>query len=150
MKFRQLKSQDVDKWAVHDINRLLIQLSEKTGRKSKEDVKGILEQQNAVIFVIFDEKIIIGVAGIHFRKPLMRTVGTIEDVVVLRKFRNKGFGRKLIELLIEEAKERGAVYVELTSKPNRKEANAMYESMGFKLVAEAVGKDGTNLYRLYL
>ena len=131
------------------MNALLRQLSEKAQKISKEDLKKILMQEMLLAHA-FKGNLFIGMASIHFRQTLIRKVGIIEDVVTDKNYRGKGIGRKLTEMLIEEAKKRRAEYIELTSNPKRKAAIALYKKLGFKLIAKAVGKNGTNLYRLYL
>jgi ribosomal protein S18 acetylase RimI-like enzyme len=57
--------------------------------------------------------------------------GWIEDVVVDQDFRHKGIGKALTEACIQKARELGLREVNLTSNPNRKAANKLYQSMGF-------------------
>ena len=94
-------------------------------------------------------KPIIGIASIYFVDKMTGTQCFVEDVVVDNNYRGKGLGRKLTEHLIATARERKAKCIDLTSKPERVAANALYQSLGFKLMATAT-KNGTNLYRLYL
>jgi ribosomal protein S18 acetylase RimI-like enzyme len=155
MVFKRLDVPNIDKWLLHDINGLLAQLSEKAKRRSRGDLKRIVEGTDMIMVVAMVGKLTIGMASIYFRETLTKKVGVIEDVVVDRKYRGKGIGQKLTEMLIEEAKRRNTnrveyprYYLELTSKPKRKAANALYKKFGFKLAAKAVGKNGTNLYRL--
>lgn len=56
----------------------------------------------------------------------------VEDVVVSEKFRRRGIAKALLSRAIEIAREAGAGGVSLTSNPNRKEANRLYQSMGFQ------------------
>ena len=64
----------------------------------------------------------------------------IEDVVVNENARGKGVGSMLLEHAVSLAKELGAKTVDLTSRPSREAANALYKKMGFEL------RD-TNVYR---
>jgi ribosomal protein S18 acetylase RimI-like enzyme len=64
----------------------------------------------------------------------------IEDVVVDESSRGHGVGEALNHAAIDEAKQRGAITVELTSRPSREAANRLYRRMGF------VARD-TNVYR---
>ncbi len=125
------------------INRLLIQLSDKAEKKSQKDVERILRQRETFTYGVFKDRILCGMATIHFKETWMKKTGIIEDVVVDKFSRGQGIGRKLTEALIKEAKTRKADCVELTSNPKRTEANALYESLGFK-------KRETNCYRLEL
>jgi ribosomal protein S18 acetylase RimI-like enzyme len=64
----------------------------------------------------------------------------IEDVVVDGDARGNGVGEALNSFAIEEARKRGAVTVDLTSRPSREAANRLYQRLGF------VARD-TNVYR---
>jgi ribosomal protein S18 acetylase RimI-like enzyme len=67
----------------------------------------------------------------------------IEDVVVDGDARGNGVGEALNSFAIEEARKRGAVTVDLTSRPSREAANRLYQRLGF------VARD-TNVYRFTL
>jgi N-acetylglutamate synthase-like GNAT family acetyltransferase len=62
-----------------------------------------------------------------------RTVGRVEDVVVDANTRGQGVGRGLMEHLIEEAKHQGISRLFLTSRPDRIEANQLYQRLGFTI-----------------
>lgn len=146
--FTRLTEIKVNRWVISDINRLLGQLSDRSKECGRESLKKIIRQPEAIIMVAIDgitifDSPIIGMASIYFRETLTRKVGVIEDVVVDKKYRGKGIGRKLVELLIDEAKKRGVNCVELTSRLEREIAHLMYEEIGFK-------KPETIFYRLDL
>jgi ribosomal protein S18 acetylase RimI-like enzyme len=67
----------------------------------------------------------------------------IEDVVVDGDARGTGVGEALNLRAIDEARKRGAVTVDLTSRPSREAANRLYQRLGF------VARD-TNVYRFTL
>jgi ribosomal protein S18 acetylase RimI-like enzyme len=56
----------------------------------------------------------------------------LEDVVVDETARGRGVGRMLSEEAVRLAQEAGARDVDLTSRPERGTANALYESLGFR------------------
>ncbi|MEY3594690.1 MAG: hypothetical protein RL576_104, partial [Actinomycetota bacterium] len=64
----------------------------------------------------------------------------IEDVVVDSEARGHGVGEALNMAAIAEARSRGAITVELTSRPSREAANRLYRRIGF------VQRE-TNIYR---
>lgn len=66
--------------------------------------------------------------------------GWIEDVVVDRVARRRGIGRALTQACLEKARELGLKEVNLTSRPGREAANALYLAMGFE-------PRQTNVYR---
>ena len=67
----------------------------------------------------------------------------IEDVVVDESARGHGVGEALNHAALNEARRRGAVTVDLTSRPSREAANRLYQRLGF------VQRD-TNVYRYTL
>jgi ribosomal protein S18 acetylase RimI-like enzyme len=67
----------------------------------------------------------------------------IEDVVVETSLRGTGIGAALVKAAITEARRAEARTVDLTSRPDRDEANRLYQRLGFD-------KRETNVYRLSL
>lgn len=101
---------------------------------------------------------IVSSPGTHLllaRDPKGRIVGTltlavftiptgtraiIEDVVVDSGARGQGVGAALVEAALATAESAGARTVDLTSRPEREEANRLYLRMGFE-------RRATNVYR---
>lgn len=67
----------------------------------------------------------------------------IEDVIVSESERGHGLGKALMLRAMEVAREAQAHVLDLTSNPSRKEANALYLRLGFRLWK-------TNVYRKVL
>jgi GNAT superfamily N-acetyltransferase len=68
------------------------------------------------------------VAG--FRKMEMLATGPVlyvDDLVTDTKFRSKGYGAKLLQWLLDEAKREGCQYLELDSGTHRLDAHRFYE-----------------------
>jgi ribosomal protein S18 acetylase RimI-like enzyme len=79
---------------------------------------------------------------ILFRTPTgLRT--WIEDVVVNEAARGLGVARLLVGEAVAQARRAGARTIDLTSRPDREAANALYLRLGFTL-------HDTNLYRITL
>ena len=55
----------------------------------------------------------------------------IEDVVVDEKHRGKGYGRRIMTEVLDAHRRDGVTGIELTSRPSRVAANALYKSLGF-------------------
>jgi ribosomal protein S18 acetylase RimI-like enzyme len=70
-------------------------------------------------------------------------VGHVDDVVVDEALRGGGIGRLLMEAVHVEARRLGLRHVDLTSRPSRTAANALYQSLGYE-------RRDTNVYRLRL
>ncbi|MDO5773720.1 MAG: GNAT family N-acetyltransferase [Spirochaetales bacterium] len=60
------------------------------------------------------------------------------NVHVEKEFRRKGIARKMIELLIDEAKERGVTEISLDATDDGRK---LYEAMGWRANTEAMAKD---------
>ena len=58
---------------------------------------------------------------------------SVFSLEVLKDFRKKGYGRKLMESAITRCKERGFHLVELNTETYNEAANYLYKSLGFQL-----------------
>src|SRR3989344_6896346 len=61
-----------------------------------------------------------------------RPFGFIEDVFVDEAFRSKGYGKKITDAIIEEAKKQGCYKLICTSRFSHERAHHLYEKLGFK------------------
>lgn len=128
---------------VDGLNHLLPQLSSNPSTLTIDDVERMIQSEAATLFVASDEFVIVGTLTlIIFSTPTGRR-SWIEDVVVDQGARGAGVGEQLTTAAIDEARQRGVRSVDLTSRPSREAANAMYVKLGF-------GRRETNVYRLSL
>ncbi|MGC2484865.1 MAG: GNAT family N-acetyltransferase [Acidimicrobiales bacterium] len=128
---------------VEALNRLLPQLSSDPPTLTIGDVERLLHSDSASLFVAKQGTRIVGTLTlITFRIPTGRRAW-IEDVVVDTDARGEGVGERLTEAAMAEARARGARTIDLTSRPSREAANALYQKMGFELRE-------TNVYRFSL
>jgi len=123
------------------VNRLLPQLDKNAELITEEKFRSILLSGSTHFFIAetADKEI----AGMLSAVVYLIPTGTkfwIEDVVVDEAYRGKGIGRDLMKRAIEYAGSSGARSVDLTSRPDRVEANKLYRELGF-LLRE------TNVYR---
>lgn len=83
--------------------------------------------------MVEDDGRIVGCASLCvFNSPTGRKA-SVEDVVVLSSCRGLGYGRKLMEYVIDYAKnELAPIELHLTSNPKRVSANALYKAVGFE------------------
>ena len=128
---------------VEGLNKLLPQLSSHPPTLSMSDVERMVHSEAATLFVATENGVILGTLTlVIFSIPTGRR-GWIEDVVVDQSARGAGVGEQLTNAAIEEARSRGVRSIDLTSRPSREAANAMYVKLGF-------GLRETNVYRLSL
>ncbi len=100
----------------------------------QEAMQQILESKNNDIWLLCLGNQIVGCAQITFIPNLTYTGGLraqIEGVRISQEQRGKGFGKILIEHLIEQARLRNAVLVQLTTDKQRPESIDFYKKLGF-------------------
>jgi ribosomal protein S18 acetylase RimI-like enzyme len=112
--------------------RLLPQLSTTAGSLDREAVGRLLASDaNTVLVARFEGKVVGILTLVMF--PLMSGHrARIEDVVVDEAARGRGVGAALTEEALRLADAAGARTVDLTSRPSRQAANALYERLGFQ------------------
>lgn len=125
------------------LNRLLPQLSTSAPPLTTDDVDRLVHSEAATLFVAMDEGEVVGTLTLIVFAIPTGLRAWIEDVVVDQDARGRGVGESLTSAALEEARRRGAVSVDLTSRPSRGAANAMYVKLGFE-------RRDTNVYRLLL
>lgn len=122
---------------------LTVQLSRSAAPPTTEELGELVAAPATDLFIAIDEGTIIGMSTlVTFRIPTGLRAW-IEDVVVDEAGRGKGVGLALTEAMVARAEEMGCRTVDLTSRPERAAANALYLKAGF------VVRD-TNVYRFEL
>jgi len=128
---------------VHAMAVLIPQLSKSNPPPSRADLNAIISSEASVLFIArVNGKIAGALTLATFRIPT-GVRAWIEDVVVDADARGHGVGEALNMAAIAEARSRGAITVELTSRPSREAANRLYQRIGF------VQRE-TNIYRFTL
>ena len=136
-------AQRVDDELVNAFAYLIPQLSSSNLPPSREQLTEMVQSPATLVLVArVDGRIAGSLTLAMFRIPTGLRAW-IEDVVVDGDARGNGVGEALNLFAIEEARKRGAVTVDLTSRPSREEANRLYQRLGF------VARD-TNVYRFTL
>src|ERR1700728_2361518 len=114
------------------LNRLLPQLSASAELLTSDDVEAMVHSESTTLFVALEDANVVGTLTlVVFSIPTGRRAW-IEDVVVDESSRGGGVGQQLTMAAIEEARLRGVRSIDLTSRPSREAANAMYVKLGFE------------------
>jgi ribosomal protein S18 acetylase RimI-like enzyme len=125
---------------IEAFQRLIPQLSSSNPPPTQDELAEIISAPSTVLFIArLDEHIVGTLTLATFRIPT-GVRAWIEDVVVDTAARGHGVGEALNQAAILEARHRGAITVDLTSRPSREAANRLYQRIGF------VARD-TNVYR---
>ena len=121
--------------------RLVPQLSTSAQLPTRAELEQIVSSSAATLLLARDPdgQIIGSLTLVVFRTPTGARAW-IEDVVVDEAARGQGAGAELIGQAIRLASESGVRTVDLTSRPSRGAANALYEKVGFRTRE-------TNVYR---
>ncbi len=108
------------------------------------DLDQVMEGPDPTLVIYAKEKDeIIGMASMAFYKVISGYKGWIEDVVVHSDHRGKGVGKKMLEALVKEGKQRSLDEMLLFTAHHRIPAIQLYTSLGFQ-------KKESGLYRLRL
>lgn len=126
----------VDQEVIQAFQRLIPQLTEYSSSPSHEELERMAASETTFVFLARGgdaSSPIIGTATLALLQTPTGVHGWIEDVVVDKDARHQGIGRALTENCLQKARELGLHQVNLTSRPSRKAANQLYQSMGFFL-----------------
>lgn len=133
----------VDDGITADINELLQALSPGRSALSKEALQRVVASQQSKVYVYYNYGVAIGTFTLVLAPAITGSKAWVEDVAVVSRHQGKGYGRKLVSLALQEARNLGATTLQLTSNPKRLAANKLYKAMGFE-------KRQTNVYRIDL
>ena len=133
----------VDDQLVSAMGGLIPQLSTSNPAPSRTELEEIVSSPATVLFIARVDSRIVGALTLALFRLPTGLRAWIEDVVVDGDARGSGIGEALNRAALAEAKRRGAITVDLTSRPSRVEANRLYQRLGF------VARD-TNVYRFTL
>ena len=122
---------------------LIPQLSSSNPPPGRDGLESIVSSSSCVLFVARVDGRIVGSLTLATFPIPTGVRAWIEDVVVDSSARGHGVGEALSRAAIDEARSRGAITVELTSRPSRESANRLYRRIGFE-------QRDTNVYRYTL
>jgi ribosomal protein S18 acetylase RimI-like enzyme len=128
---------------VESLQRLVPQLST-SPPPDREQIRAIVASNASRLLVARDPagRIVGTLTLVVFRTPT-GVRAWIEDVIVEGDARGQGVGAALTQEALRLARDEGARTVDLTSRPSREAANALYRSAGFT-------PRETNVYRYVL
>ena len=122
------------------VNRLLPQLSKSAPPLTSGKLEEIVQSTHVHLYIAQEGAEVLGMLSLVVFPIPTGIRAWVEDVVVDELARGKGVGRALSEYALQAASEKGALTVDLTSRPSRVAANQLYQKVGFQLRE-------TNVYR---
>ncbi|MEY2425735.1 MAG: hypothetical protein QOI61_1307 [Actinomycetota bacterium] len=146
MKVEIVEATRVDDALVAAFDRLIPQLSSSNPPPDRNALAAVVDHPDTYVFLAQDaddnRRIIGSLTLVTFRIPTgLRAF--IEDVVVDDAVRRSGAATGLTTAALDKARALGVSTVDLTSRPSREAANALYQKLGFEL-------RNSNLYRYTL
>lgn len=125
-----------------DLAALMKELSDRL-ELTEEHLRDVVAAHGSRLFVAREGGRIIGCATLCIYEAPSSRKGVIEDVVVAAEFRGRHIGRTLLQQIFGTARTMAPIELQLTSKPARTAANALYSTLGFTRM-------DTNCYRIKL
>jgi ribosomal protein S18 acetylase RimI-like enzyme len=125
------------------LNKLLPQLSTTAPALGLAELERVIGSPSITLFVATDNGEVVGSLTLAMFPIPTGLRAWIEDVVVDGSSRGAGVGEALIGAAVDEARQRNARSIDLTSRPDREIANGLYQKLGF------VQRE-TNVYRFSL
>ncbi|MFB7842414.1 GNAT family N-acetyltransferase [Microbacterium sp. NPDC056052] len=116
---------------LRELDILLAQLSS-TATFDAARVQAMVDAPNVDLFVARDAGRLVGMATLVTFPLVTGWRGIVEDVVVGHQARGRGIARLLLEAITEESARRRLRTLDLTSRPSRKSALRLYDSVGFE------------------
>jgi ribosomal protein S18 acetylase RimI-like enzyme len=125
---------------VESLNRLLPQLSSSADPLTLNDVEWMVNSDVVTLYIARHEGRVVGTLTLAIFAIPTGWRAWIEDVVVDETARGLGVGEQMTMAAVDDARRRGVRSVDLTSRPTREAANALYQKLGFEYRE-------TNVYR---
>ncbi len=108
---------------------LLLGISvEKYVEKSLEELSSYLPPEG-IYYIIQNENLIIGMGAL---RKLKKGIGEIKRMYIKSKYRGNGYGKKILELLLEKGKEFGFSSIRLDTGEFMSAAHQVYRLAGFQ------------------
>jgi ribosomal protein S18 acetylase RimI-like enzyme len=125
---------------LEQINLLIPQLSSGAAPMTLDEFSAVVNREGTTLFVAQEGEAVVGMLTLVTFNIPTETRAWIEDVVVDESARGQGIAKELVQAALNQAKRAGAATVDLTSRPSREAANALYRGLGF-------AARETNVYR---
>lgn len=126
------------------LRRVLTQLSPQLADVDDEELRSRLYDDRLVVVVLLEDDEVVATASLSLLTTAgLGRIGHVDDVAVDLSHRGRGRGRVLMEAVHAEARRLGLRHLDLSSRPSREAANALYRSLGYELRE-------TNAYRFRL
>jgi len=107
-----------------------------------DDLYGLFRASGSVLWVAEVDGIPVGCCGVYPTEGLESTCAELAKYYLAERSRAQGIGRQLMEKCIQSARELGYKKLYLESMPHFSKAVRIYEKLGFRELAQALGNSG--------
>lgn len=107
-----------------------------------DNLFSLFKTKAAQYFILQEGNKILGGCGIYPTKGLPDGYLELVKLYLSKDARGRGYGKQLMQVCIDYAKNLGFTHLYLESLPELKEAIFLYKKMGFETVNEALGDSG--------
>lgn len=110
----------------------------------------LLSDKNSVYFVLEEDGRILGGGGIYPTLGLPEHTAELVKLYTIPEIRGKGYGKRLINICLDFAKEVGYEHVYLESMEELSMAVGLYERLGFKYLNAPMGESGHGYCKIWM
>lgn len=110
----------------------------------------ILNDDESAYFVVEENNKIVGGGGIYPTHGLPEHTAELVKLYTIPEIRGKGYGKRLINICLDFAKQVGYKHVYLESMEELSMAVGLYERLGFKYLNTPMGESGHNYCKIWM
>lgn len=114
---------------------------EKSRRQTESLLSQGLQTKDHYLYTLYDNEIAVGLVWLRAELDRPVKVGFIFDVEIKEEFRGKGYGRQVMLLVEEKARELGIQRMGLHVFAHNEVAKNLYERIGYKVSSMNMHKD---------
>lgn len=102
----------------------------------------LFNREDAELYVIEEDGRIEGCCGVYPTNNLPNGIAELVKYYISNAYRGKGYGRKLMELCEQTAKDLGYKQLYIESNEDFRDAVRIYEKIGYKWLDQPLGNSG--------
>ncbi len=106
---------------------------EKSRKQTESLLPDGLQTKNHYLYALYDGEAAVGLIWLHAQVERPQKSGFIYDVRVDEKFRGKGYGKQIMSLIEEKARELGLTSIGLHVFAENRVARSLYEGIGYEV-----------------
>lgn len=109
-----------------------------------------IDDDKSAYFVIEEDGTILGGGGIYPTQGLPQNTAELIKIYTVPEIRGKGYGKRLINICLDFAKEVGYKHIYLESMDELSMAVCLYERLGFKYLNAPMGDSGHSYCKIWM